>query len=55
MKRKLFTLAVLALGFNTFLANAQTIPNADFESWTAGLPDGWSTLFPTGAVSQSTD
>ena len=55
MKRKLFTLAVLAFGFNTFLANAQTIPNADFESWTAGLPDGWSTLFPTGAVSQSTD
>ncbi|MFI5222146.1 MAG: T9SS type A sorting domain-containing protein [Bacteroidia bacterium] len=34
--------SVLAI---TIHANGQTIPNADFENWTNGNPNGWSALF----------
>ena len=36
-------LTLLALLFVTLFMNAQTIPNGDFESWTAGEPDSWFT------------
>ncbi|NMC99551.1 MAG: hypothetical protein GYA62_07520, partial [Bacteroidales bacterium] len=29
--------------FYSFLSFGQTIPNADFENWTSGNPDGWQT------------
>ena len=45
--KKLFTLILSGLAIN-YSANAQALPNADFEAWTAGSgydnPNGWSTL-----------
>lgn len=38
--------------FAAFAANAQVV-NGDFESWTSGQPDGWSTIDSGISVSQS--
>ncbi len=38
----LLGLFILALSFQPL--NAQLIVNGDFESWTAGVPDGWTTI-----------
>jgi len=43
MKAKFTLLAILAVAF--FSTQAQTIPNASFETWTSPLnPDGWATF-----------
>lgn len=39
MKKILF----FAFSFYSLLSFGQTIPNADFENWTGGSPDGWQT------------
>ena len=46
---------LILLLFIVLKTTAQTIPNADFENWTAGVPNGWGTYFPTIAVTQSND
>ena len=38
--KKLLLLAHIFIGY---VAIAQNIPNADFENWTSGNPDGWQT------------
>lgn len=47
MTKKILTLAT-ALMFTTMISEAQSIPNAGFETWTNmgtyGVPDSWSTL-----------
>jgi hypothetical protein len=40
MKKKLLSFSLLLMGI-AMIANAQ-IPNAGFENWTAGDPDGWA-------------
>jgi len=46
--RKAVVLSFLVVMFG-FFSIAQTVTNGDFESWTAGSPDGWT------LVSQATD
>lgn len=55
MKKSLLILPVFLSLFFAQKTNAQTIPNADFETWTNGVPNGWGTYFPTVAVTQSSD
>ncbi len=49
--KKIYTLLLLTIAF-TADAQINLITNGDFETWTAGVPDGW---FTTGStVTQST-
>jgi len=55
MKKPLLFLFLFSSIFLILKTNAQTIPNANFENWTDGLPDGWIILSPKASVVQSTD
>ena len=48
------TLTTLFLTALSSIMLAQTIPNADFENWTSGSPNGWGTTQYANGVEQST-
>ena len=50
MKTRL--IIIIALIFGVAIALHAQIPNAGFENWTSGDPDGWATsnAFPAGLV-----
>ena len=57
---KIFTflkaaIVITLFAFVSLNGNAQNlVTNGDFESWTAGVPDGWTTIDPGIIVTEET-
>ena len=50
----LIALSFLLLGSADFVKSQNIVVNGDFESWTGGQPDGWTTIDPGITVTEET-